>query len=529
MSNPVMNRRSFLAPWKSSTKGSSRTTAQPLSTGLEPFVPDANNPWDAYRAGHLLRRTMMSPTWADIQSLVALGDPGKAVDALLSATSTPAPPSCADNVTESLDPIRSNQLLISQRVATWVGDAGTLRNWQANLQLNATASIQEKMVYFWSGHFTTEFFLGENTVVVAPLLYRQNKLFRDHFLGNFKDLVNGITLDGAMLVYLGGDQNNVKAPNENFARELMELFTCGIGWYSEGDVQMAARILTGWHIAQYTDKGAPNGYFKPYFIPADHDTGAKVYLNQSFPAIDASTNTEFLVQKNEIEKLVDVLFTVNGSAIATFICKKLYRFFIYSNAAAVDNAVVAAMAKIFTDNNFEIKPVVSALLKSAHFFDNANIGCQIKTPAEYVIGMARQLAPKYPIDANMTADGQQFFQPPNVSGWPGWHDWITTSTYPTRGTEANTVIASMDDATATSFYKQFPNYTDANALAIAINQLLLPRPLSTSRQAMFVSKLVAGGMSYDWPSIVSSTPATAARNLRDLLTYIASLPDFELC
>ncbi len=291
MSNPVMNRRSFLAPWNTA-KQTTRSNAAPLSTGLEPFVPDANSPWDAYRAGHLLRRTMMSPTWADIQALVALGDPGKAADLLLNATNTPAPPSCADHATDNLEPLGGNQTLIGQQVGVWSSDAATLRAWQANLQLTASASLQEKMVFFWSSHFTTEFFLGENTVVVAPLLYRQNKLFRDHFLGNFKDLVNGITLDGAMLVYLGGDLNVGSAPNENFARELMELFTCGIGWYSEGDIQHAARILTGWHIAQYTNKQAPNGMFNPYFIPADHDIGGKVYLNNSFPAIDASTNTE---------------------------------------------------------------------------------------------------------------------------------------------------------------------------------------------------------------------------------------------
>ena len=483
------------------------------------------------RAGHLLRRTMMAPTWTDIQALVALGDPGRAVDLLLGATSTPSAPAAANDQTENPYPLALP--VQTQIIGQWASDAAALRTWWAKLHLTASASIQEKMVFFWSGHFTTEFSLGANAYVIAPLLYRQNKLFRDHALGNLQDLVKYVTLDPAMLVFLGGNTNTAGAPNENYARELMELFTCGLGNYTEGDVQNAARILTGWRVSQYTDDPAPNGIFNVYFDPASHDTQAKIYLNTSFPAIDQTTNTEYLVQKNEIDKLVDTLFSVNGQAIAKFISTKLYQFFVYSDPAtgdptSSDASVIQAMADLFIQSNFEIQPVISALLKSAHFFDNANIGAQIKTPAEYVIGMARQLVPTFPIDANMTAADQQFFQPPNVSGWPGYHDWITTNTYPVRGTEATTAITDMSDAVALTFIQQFPNYSDANALSTGIGQLLLPRPLSSERQTTFASKLTAGAPVYEWTSIVTSSPSTAARNLRDLLNYIVSLPDFEL-
>ncbi|HWF43019.1 MAG TPA: DUF1800 domain-containing protein [Candidatus Kapabacteria bacterium] len=527
-----MDRRSFLTSWKPPSKRSQRS-ARPLSSGLDPFVPDANNPWDEIRAGHLLRRTMMSPTWADIQALVTLGDPGKAVDLLLNSASTPTEPNAAEDKTYSLASDNGNQVAIQQSESTWESDAAALRAWWAGLQLNAKTSIQEKMVYFWSGHFTTQFTPAENTYVTAPLLFRQNKIFRDHCLGNFQDLVKYITLDGAMLVFLGGDQNTAGAPNENYARELMELFTCGLGQYTEADVQNAARILTGWRVAQFVDDPAPNGIFNTYFDPASHDTSAKVYLSTSFPAIDSTTNTQDLVKKNEVERMIDVLFQQTGTAIAQFICKKLYRFFVYSDpatgdATSTDASVIQAMADLFIQNNFEIQPIVNALLKSAHFFDNANIGCQIKTPADYVIGISRQLLPTFSIDGNMTNIGQQFFQPPNVSGWPGYHDWVTTNTYPVRGTEVTQAIAAMDDATATAFIQQFPNFTDATALSTAIGQLMLPRPLSTGRQTTFASKLTAGAPVYEWASIVANSPSTAARNLRDLLTYIVSLPDFEL-
>jgi len=514
----------------------------PLSDPLAPFVPDANSPWDELRAGHLLRRTMMAPTWADIEALVTLGDPDKAVDLLLNSTSTPTAPAAGNDQTENpyLLAIQAQYPIFGK----WESDAAALRGWWANLQLTASNSIQEKMTAFWSGHFTTQFNTGEEQYVIAPLLFRQNNLFRtfgnipsgaqNGSLGNFKDLVKSVTLDGAMLVYLGGNQNSVGAPNENYAREVMELFTCGLGGgYTETDVHAAARILTGWRVGQYTNDEAPNGIFNTYFVPGAHDTGDKTYFEADFPAIDATTNTQYQVQQNEIDRMIDVLFTNTADSIATFICTKLYKFFVYSDpdttSDSTEQSVIAAMATLFQSGNWEIKPVVSTLLKSEHFFDNINIGAQIKTPAEYVIGMARQLAPAYSIDGNMTAIDEQFFQPPNVSGWPGYHDWITTNTYPTRGTEAGATIQLMDDNAAIAFVEQFPNYSDVNALSTAIGQLLLPRPLSSARATAFAQKLAGTTQTYEWGSILASSPATAANNIRDLLNYISSLPDFELC
>lgn len=469
----------------------------------------------------------MMPTWADIQTLVALGDPGKSVDLLINTKSTPTPPTMADHGTDN--PYGQAQAYQNQVIGIWASDAAALRAWWANLHLNAQTSIAEKMTFFWSGHFTTQFDLGQQQYTLAPLLYRQNKLLRESALGNFQALVKSVTLDGAMLVFLGGNTNTGSHPNENYARELMELYTCGLGQYSEGDVQQAARILSGWRIAQYTDEPAPHGIFNTYFSPADHDIGGKTYLGQQFPPIDSTTNTEFLVSKNEIDRLVDVLFEQRDKAIAAFIATKLYKFFVYSSPEGVDQSVVSAMAQLLLDNKWEIKPVVTALLKSAHFYDNANIGAQIKTPAEYTIGLARQLAPKYPIDANMKAAGQQFFQPPNVSGWPGYHEWITTNTYPARGADAAVAIQMMDDAACIVFIKQFPNYTDVTQLAKQIGQLLLPRPLSPERQTQFEQKLAGGTQTYEWTNIINTSTPTAARNLRDLLNQIAALPDFELC
>ncbi len=394
----------------------------------------------------------------------------------------------------------------------------------------AGLTIAEKMTAFWSGHFATEFVIDED-YVVAPLLYRQNKLFRENGLKNFKDLVMSITLDGAMLVYLGGDLNNAGAPNENYARELLELYTTGLGHYTEGDIKNAARILTGWHAARFVDAPAPNGMFNTYFSAAEHDINAKEFMTVSFPARDAASNTEFLVQRDEVRKLIDTIFLKRPRPVAEFISRKLYRFFVYSNPTANDESVISAMADVFIENNFEIKPVMAALLKSAHFFDNSNIGAQIKTPAEFETGLARQIAlPNTEAAADdMTRLGQELFDPPNVSGWPGYRDWITTSTYPIRSEIALRAVATASDERLIELIQSVPDYSTVGTLVENIAALLLPRRLSPERKTNLQGKLLAGAPDYEWPDILANSSSTAARNMRDMLSTIVQLPDFQLC
>ncbi|MBS1904092.1 MAG: DUF1800 domain-containing protein [Bacteroidetes bacterium] len=529
-----MDRRAFLTGTFASTR--SRTSAsytpnnnRTLSTGLEPYVPSASAPWDAIRVGHLLRRTMMMPKWAEMSQLMAM-TPSDSVDLLLNTTSSPAQPAVANHDTES--PSGLDSALFEALKATWASDTESLRTWWINVLIASPLSIVEKMVLFWSGHFTTQFNLDNTDWVQAPLLYRQNSLFRALALASVRDMAFDVTLDGAMLVFLGGDLNNKSHPNENYGRELMELFTMGLGNYSEGDVKEASRILTGWHASRYNDAFNPNGIFVPYFRPTDHDTGAKQYLGVTFDAISDAENTEDLVKKGEITKLIDTIFTERADAVAPFICRKIYRFFVYSNPGGTDETVIAAMAQILKDNNWQIKPVISALLKSAHFFDNANIGAQIKTPAEFVIGLARQLGFATNMSANMNGMLQTIFQPPNVSGWTGWHDWITTNTFPVRSADASAAIAAMTDQQTLDFISQFPNNNDANKLIENVAAMLIPRPLSQERHDDLVSRLVGGdgaSKDYEWPTILATSSATAARNMRDVLTEISLLPDFQLC
>lgn len=523
-----MDRRTFLKGWVRPTPHVASTStfnlSRPLAMGLDPYIPSAQQPWDGYRAAHLLRRATFMPKWSEIQTITAMS-PSDAVDLLLNTEHFPEPPSIVNSETESLDGLdNQSQQIIRNK---WEMDAGALRKWMVKTIVDSPLSAWEKMTLFWSGHFTTEFEVDLD-YVVAPLLYRQNKLLRDNGLKNFKDLTFMVTLDGAMLVYLGGNLNSAGRPNENYGRELLELYTTGLGWYTEGDVQNAARILTGWRIAMFNDKPKPNGAFTTYFDPGQHDTNGKQFLGESFPARDSSTNTEFLVRKEEVRKLIDTIFERRPEAVAKFICRKLYNFFVYSNPSQNDESVIQAMATLFIQSDFEIKPVVAALLKSQHFFDNANIGAQIKTPAEFVLGFARQLTAPANEASKMSSLGQELFDPPNVSGWPGYQDWITTSTFPTRSSVSQEVLNAMDDEITLEFIQQFPEHTNAGKLIENVALLLLPRKLSSERKAALMDTLLGGSPDYEWPNILSGSPSSAARQMKDVILRITELPDFQL-
>lgn len=497
--------------------------ARPVS-GLEAYVPDAEQPWDAVRAGHLLRRMTFLPRWSDIGTIMAMS-PSEAVDLLMETPNDPEPPDMADSLTESLAGL--NVDLQNQVRQKWRTDNRKLQNWYALTMRSAGLTFAEKMTGFYSNHFATEFTVDID-YVIAPLLYRQNKMFRDTGLGSYRNMMKRITLDSAMLVYLGGNVNVKGAPNENYGREMLELYTTGLGHYTEGDIKEAARILTGWKVAQFVDEPFPNGYFNPYFIPGDHDTGSKQFLGTSFPARPVETNSEFLVRTEEVERMIDTIFDKRPDAIANFICRKLYSFFVYSNPAGSDEAVISAMAQIFIDNDFDVRPVLSTLFKSAHFFDNLNIGAQIKTPAEFVIGFSRQVTVIGNEVDPMNEMEMVLFDPPNVSGWPGYREWMTTNTYPIRAEVARTAINGMSDNAAISFVEQFPNYDDVHELVAGVAALLLPRPMSDGRRTALEGKLLQGAPDYEWENILAS-PTTAGVRIKDLLLTISQLPDFQLC
>ena len=348
---------------------SAQRTARTMA-GIDPYTGN----WSQKEVLHLLRRTMFGATKSDIDYFVTK-NMSDAVDELLSPTSfTPDPPVNNYNNGRITDPDialgdtwvngPTNQALYNARMES-------MRSWWYGLMLNQDRSILEKMTLFWHNHFATE-----TQVYRDPIFgYNHHQMLRENSLGDFKALVKKITVDPAMLVYLNGEKNTNRAPDENYARELQELFTLGKGedsGYTEIDVQQAARVLTGWRVNRTS--------FTSYFNPNLHDSDDKTF--SSFFGNKKITGKSGAAGADELDELLDMIFS--EEEVSKYMCRKLYRWFVYYDIdAAAETNVIEPLATIFRNNNYQIKPVLSALFKSQHFFDVVNRGCLIKSPVDY--------------------------------------------------------------------------------------------------------------------------------------------------
>jgi hypothetical protein len=479
--------------------------------GLEPWVPSGAEPWDALRAGHLLRRATLLPTWSDLTTALGM-QPAALVDMLLNVAAEPSSPgSWVNEISPEPTTSEEEQAYESQN-KSWMND---LRGWWTQLMAASGLNITEKMTLFWSGHITSEAALVE----IPQYMYQQNVLFRASALGNFRNLMKDVNRDPAMLRYLDGGINVGGNPNENYARELMELFTMGEGRYTEEDIREAARCLTGWTLDEFTS-------FDAVFNPLYHDAGNKTVLGRTI------VGRSSLDGRFEGDEVVDVIF--EDEAVSKFICRKLYQAFVYNNPEAVDGDIVNALAQIFRDNDYEIKPVLAALLKSAHFFDAVNIGAMIKSPAVIEVGLARQFDAN-PGGARLVSDmktlAQHLMDPPVVAGWDGYRTWVSTTTYPYRKSFAERFItgqipggSSQTPMNVIAWGKQFPDYTDAEKLLDGILALLLPQKVSTTRHASYLQTMLGGAPVYEW----DIDAPNADTNLRNMLVRLVSAPDFQL-
>lgn len=261
--------------------------------------------------------------------------------------------------------------------------------------------LREKMTLFWHNHFACRSKL-------ATFIQQQNNTLRTHALGKFGDLLMAISKDAAMLQFLNNQQNRKKSPNENFAREVMELFTLGRGNYTETDIKEAARAFTGWGFNL-------QGEF--VFRQLFHDEGLKTIFGKS--------------GNYQGEDVIEMLLA--HPQTATFISTKIYRYFVNES---FNSEHVASMAKRFFRSDYDIADLMEYVFTSDWFYDSANIGAQIKSPVELLAGMQRTLrmdfVDKTPVLYTQKALGQILFNPPNVAGWPGGKAWIDSSSLLTR-------------------------------------------------------------------------------------------------
>ncbi len=365
-------------------------------------------------ARHLLSRTSFGPTPADVQPLASL-DYGAAVERLLANPRRTAITSAPRWVNEGLKSVREEQREAVEKLRDAKGDkaqvAGIvrpiqeqgreLRNWWVEEMLVTDQPLVERMTLFWHNHFTSSF----QKVRFAPALFFQNALFRSQALGNFATLLKAVARDPAMLIYLDGVRSVARQPNENFGRELLELFTLGEGHYSEADIKAAARAFTGWSIDPATGAFADHVH--------QHDGGEKTFLGQSgnFGGDDI------------------LAILLRNPHTAETIVRKLWIEFV---SLKPDPDEVTRLAAIFRTGGYEIKPLMRAMFLSPAFRDPANRGGLIKSPVDLIVGTVRVLGLPVPEKTGlvrmMQGLGQLPFDPPNVKGWSGGETWISTYT-----------------------------------------------------------------------------------------------------
>ncbi len=408
----VLNRTAPLVPRPAEKKASTaEDQLEPLGiqAGLEPYTEAL----DRHKAAHLLRRTSLGAGVDKLNALIGQRA-DQVVDQIVDeAIARPMPEVPAWATTKPPD---QNATEAEFDAFFDLNDDWIFYELLPSLYRGLyEGGLREKLTLFWHGHFVT----GLESYFMAALGHQYVTMLRTHALGNFKTFVHDVGIDASMLYYLNGDQNVVGQPNENYARELLELFTMGIqdaqgnNNYTEEDIEEIARALTGWIVDFFNLRVA---YFFPY-----HDHGIKTFFGRT-------GNFGY-------EDVIDIIFEERAAQIAQFICRKLYKEFVY---AAPDETIVTQLAGIFQANNFDIAPVVRTLLKSAHFFDSQVIGARVKSPVEELVGFTLDAETKPADDLFLvlfflSAElGQFYLEPPNVAGWPGHRTWLTTSTLVNR-------------------------------------------------------------------------------------------------
>ncbi|MHA4739363.1 DUF1800 domain-containing protein [Dyadobacter sp. MSC1_007] len=419
-------------------------------------------PLTANKAAHLLRRATFGPTPQEITAFTGLTatDAVNQLFANVSYTASPPPP--IDLTPTSVNyqkPLTSFPFISAKSGEHSVH----LRYWWVGLMLiqNGKPSVLEKLTAFWQNHFV----VSQNVMADYRYMYRYLKLLRDNSLGNFKTMTIGITKDPAMLIYQNGNGNNKDQPNENYARELQELFTvgqhdyAGNPNYTEQDVKSASKVLTGWMVTNYYANGTSE--IGSFFTPSYHDSSDKTFSSK-YGGITIQGRTDATAGDVEMNELIDML--LRHPETPKNICRKLYRWYVSHNVTQdIEDNVIVPLAQFFASaqNNYAIKPVVEKLLKSEIFFSDMNIGSMIKSPMEYLIGMGRyfnQPLPDMMADTPAYTNFVRYFlwgmggmnleilTQPLVFGYPPYYqvgyskNWINGSTITARRGNSDTMI-----------------------------------------------------------------------------------------
>jgi uncharacterized protein (DUF1800 family) len=453
---------------------------------LAHLAPDKDAPWDARAAAHLLRRAGFGASRAEIDRAVEQGPEGAVKDLFDDAR---------DQEAQFQDTFRR----VSGSLVDF-GDAGQLQAWWCYRMLTTRTPLREKLTLFWHGHFATSYHKVEDLF----LMHQQCETLRRLAWGNFRDLVLAVSRDPAMLVYLDGESSTKENPNENFARELLELFTLGVGHYTEKDVREAARAFTGWH-----RDGA-----KFAFNAEAHDGGEKEFLGRR-GALDGTD-------------VIDALMA--HPALPRFIARKLLVFFACPEPPA---EVVEESAEAFRGGQLSVKRFLTTLFQSRFFYGPRCRRTRISSPAECVIGACRSFGVRLAAPEcrdHITAMGQELFGPPNVKGWDGERKWIHAGAWAARqafGQRVGELASGTDFGPHLDTAALVPDeVTDPKNAADLLVERVLEGTLSKKQRADVAAFLVAADEGPK-PDDFRNDRDFRAQKVRETVGLLLSLPEYH--
>ncbi|MFK8162301.1 MAG: DUF1800 family protein [Lewinella sp.] len=504
-------------------------------SGLVPYA----GPWGREQAAHLLRRTLFGPKKAEISESVNLGL-GGTLDQLLSTPRQPSPPLNHFFSGDSNVPVGQSWINAPHGSGFDVGRYRnpSLRGWFWQNLLHHDFNIMARMTMFWVNHF------GIADIEEQRAEYQSIQLFNEFGTDNFQRMIERVTVNTGMLIFLNGQYSNRWDPNENYGRELLELFTIQRGpqvslgdytYYTEEDIPPIARILTGWRIRGMWSNTI--GDLESWFDESWHDPDPK-QLSHRFDNV-VINNTEN--PEEEYKELIQLIF--KKAQTAKSFCEQLYRFFVYFDITEeVDVEVIDPLAQVLIDNNYDIKPTLRALFSSQHFYDISVRGPLIKSPYDFVASMARPLGGFSHLDLDLSDNsennpllrscyslgfahheraynmGMSFLDPPSVAGWKAYYQepvyyrtWIGSSTlkhrkalvddYTGDGIETETENEFDFEARPFDYFGFVASLeapSDPNELVAESAQIFLPRELHPDQLDALKRELTAGLADEEW-------------------------------
>jgi uncharacterized protein (DUF1800 family) len=441
----------------------------------QPFEPSNEQPWNRARAAHLYRRAAFGATTAKIDAALK-HDPTTAIEQLVH------PKADLDEFNRQSDELANTVLA--------TGQPEHLAAWWIYVMLSTPYPLLERMTLFWHGHFAT----SADKVTDGAIMLQQNRLLRRNALGDFRVLVQEISRDPAMLVYLDSATNRRAHPNENYARELMELFCLGEGNYIEKDVQELARCFTGWEIKL--------GRF--HFNPFQHDSGEKTVLGKTNAFIEGEA-IDWILQQPQASR---------------FIAGKLFRQFVCDEPAPPQQ-LIEPLAIDLREHDWQIGPIVQRILGSQLFFSAQAMGRKVRSPVDVAVGLLRSLdgtTNARQLATDLRQNGQGLFYPPNVKGWDGGRTWINSSAILGRANMVAQLIGDEKTHFGGSKLDEYFGKSGVNTPAETVDRLidvLLAVPLPSPARQRLIE--------------ICSTQSNQKPAYAETIHALATLPEFQLC